>query len=124
MSEKMKFKKTIKKNSVMIPKDDIVKPNDFFELNFGGGYIPQRKLDRVLNRLRNAPIPDSKPYHLRDEEIPPPAKEIPKKPKKVEKVIEFNADQIIIGRPSSTLQAVPKTINQRKPSHVQGVFQT
>ena len=62
MSNKMKYKKE-KKNNAIIPQNDVIKTKDFFDQNFGGAYIPKRKLDRVMNRLRNAPIPDEIPAH-------------------------------------------------------------
>ena len=65
VSEKMKFKKVKKNAGVIIPKDDIIKPNDFFDLNFSGGPIPHRKLDRVMNRLRNALLDENEvPMHI------------------------------------------------------------
>jgi hypothetical protein len=69
MSEKMKFKKS-KKSGVIIPKDDIIKNSNFFEMNFGGGMIPHRKLERVMNRLRDAPFNENEvPMHQKFEKV-------------------------------------------------------
>jgi len=51
LSKKMKFKKQKKKTS-NIPDHDKIQPQDFFNVSYCGAWIPERKITRVINRLR------------------------------------------------------------------------
>lgn len=52
----MKFKKVKRNKGVIIPELDIVDPSDFFKMSFGGERVPYRKMNRIMNRMRDAPL--------------------------------------------------------------------
>lgn len=109
LNKKMKFKQVKRNTGVIIPELDVVKPSDFFKLSFGGERIPYRKMNRIMNRMREAPLlleDEMKgPEVLLDERVEEKTDERKaekiERPKFTEKVVEFNADKLI-GRVSST----------------------
>ena len=52
----MKFKRIKRNKGIIIPEQDLVKPSDFFNLSFSGERVPHRKLNRIMNRMRGAPL--------------------------------------------------------------------
>ena len=52
----MKFKQVKRNKGIIIPELDVVKPGDFFNVSFGGERIPYRKMNRIMNRMRGAPL--------------------------------------------------------------------
>ena len=58
MSKNMKYKPRKMKRNTHVAEHDVIKPNDFANISFGGTAIPSTKVDRVIFRLRkpaNAP---------------------------------------------------------------------
>ena len=55
MSKAMKYKPSKMKRNSNVAEHDIIKPNDFANISFGGTAIPTTKVDRVIYRLRKPP---------------------------------------------------------------------
>ena len=56
LNKKMKFKRVKRNKGIIIPQLDLVKPSDFFNFSFGGERVPYRKMNRIMNRMRDAPL--------------------------------------------------------------------